>query len=1007
MAIHTEQEHEVGGFQKEIEESAKEVMLDVLQKYQYQFPHRSAIRELVSNSLDAIREKHIATQIITGKAKEEDYFIRRNDPLYKDSNFDPQYYNLDWLWLIQQDGDRWDPRGDRLYAKDPNKVHITYEDGGETRKDRLLIEDFGTGMGGRRVEKYFHLGYSSKRNTIHALGKFGIGAKAGLAAASFYTMTTRYNGKEYSFNIYPHNIQSIVPEWNTETGKRNGLHIFQNRAKIWYRETTLPNGTIIELESKKHHKQMYIDAVKSQLLYFDNIVLRVRNQHGGLDIVPHQAEILYEDDHIILSDNTQYSKPHLLIGKINYGNVDFKELELEDKQGNIGIKVAAEEVTVNPSRESLMWDELTRETVVKAFTKVVKIAEHIVGQQMKKDDFLEWVRACSEIKGRFGGDTVVGRLSKVVDLSGVEIPYSKDPTIVYGQKLFMGLSIRLNTLSEEREGSVVRYRITRAGISSVSFDNTLPVLAQISGVSFKKDKYLLTDVYPDGFISFQVPFSSEEEVRKLLSEAMPDNIDLPPAMRNALEHYPKLMREELVAHMTKVSSYMLASKDTITYEDIVVPEDFDDSEEVTREDEQAQTEEGKQSRKDRQKLIREKGVIPIFTPRNVTSSYITSKEKNSNRLWDWQKLELPVEDIDKWDESEVYYATEAKIGKDEDGKDIIEAELLHIAAAITRPSNELVHKWPDKFDIKAIMPEYVKMPSTPGTPDWQSTHPSYAGIKPTGANTVLVVPLMVYNTAQREWERIHNFFGKVKLIKVAQDRRKFFLDFKPIQRFFLDIKGKTLTMSNALVRWNTARVMNDQLWKLKFLNNFDVFDNKAWTTYHNVKRYVDHNYRELKDHSKDNRYYGLRDSSYEDLVTHCDKLMKFQLLVRDSKDNPTLIAAAAQELFAPQQEITDGLAIDLTFYDSFKELLEYAEPIYVLLNEIPKLTGATGGGSNYDISNELELEIRSYLGSKGVEGFNTMPMTRKQVLDGIAPVDQTLEEDEGYQTSDKFEGGAN
>lgn len=156
MAILTQEEQQVGGFKKEIEASALDMMQDILQRYQYQFPHKSAIRELVSNALDAIREKDIALGIMAGTLREEDYFIRREGDLYRDSNFDSSYYRKEWLWSV---GDSYNnPHLPQLYGYTPTQVYITYEEGGETGKDRLLIEDFGTGMGGRRVEKYFNLG---------------------------------------------------------------------------------------------------------------------------------------------------------------------------------------------------------------------------------------------------------------------------------------------------------------------------------------------------------------------------------------------------------------------------------------------------------------------------------------------------------------------------------------------------------------------------------------------------------------------------------------------------------------------------------------------------------------------------------------------------------------------------------------------------------------------------------------------------------------------------------
>lgn len=943
MAILTEQMEDVQGFQKEIEASAMDAMMDVLQKYQYSYPQKSAIRELVCNSLDAIRERDIALGIISGRFKEEDYFIHRDGDLYKDSNFDRNYYDPKWLWSILDTHDK--HLHPSLYAKRSDKVYITYVDGGDTKKDKLFIEDFGVGMGGRRVERYFSLGFSTKRNTKSAIGKFGIGAKAGLAAAPFYTMTTRYNGREYSFNIYPHQIMSIVPQLNTETGKSNGLHLFENGARIWYRATQLPNGTTIEIESKKHHRGMYIDAVKSQLLYFPEIELRTQNQYGGIDIIPHAADILYEDELIILSDNTQFSKPHILVDKVNYGNLDFKEMELEDKHGNIGIKVASEDVTVNPSRETVIWDDKTRDTVVSAFNKVVGIAERLIAKQLQVEDFIEWVRTCQQIKHSYSNGSVLERLSKVVDLNGVAIPYSKDQSIVFGRDLFAGLNVRMTQLDLVREGSLKRYQIKRLACGTSGFDQDMPVIIQHGRVSFKKDKYILTELYPNGFIAFQVPFQAETPVvtdgnvviSAGITAAQAREI-FTPIMKDAVDYIPKLTRESLVAHMDKITAYVLASKEVIDYEAIEVPKDFDDSEEFTVEEEAA-SEDGKEARKMREKLQREAGVIPIFTPRNAISAYVTSKDKGGTKLYEWQKLEMIVDHIDKWDNEEVFYATEAKIGKDEDGVDIIEAELLHLAAAITRPTDVLV----SMLDMRAHTTQY--------------SNPNYAD---NVANTALLAP---YKVSQYEASRLHNFTGnpKVKLIKVAQDRRKYFLDFKPIQRFFLDIKGKTLTMSNALVRWNTARVIEEGIGKLQFLRNFGLFHQQFSGEYKMLQDYVSTNYRNLKDHAADSRFYGLRESSYDDLVRHCDKVMKFQLLVRATKDNPNLIAQAAQELFAPQQEITDGLAIDVNIYDIYLKLLDYAEPIRVLLNQVGKLTSYGA-----DIPDDLELEIRSYLQHKGV-----------------------------------------
>ena len=79
------------GFAKEIEESALTMIFDNLQKSQYHHPIKSTVREIACNSLDAIKERDAVREILKGKAKEEDYFIRRDEAIYKDSNFNKDY----------------------------------------------------------------------------------------------------------------------------------------------------------------------------------------------------------------------------------------------------------------------------------------------------------------------------------------------------------------------------------------------------------------------------------------------------------------------------------------------------------------------------------------------------------------------------------------------------------------------------------------------------------------------------------------------------------------------------------------------------------------------------------------------------------------------------------------------------------------------------------------------------------------------------------------------------
>lgn len=315
-------------------------MFAVLQQHQYAYPIKSTIRELVSNGIDSIAEKQMASNILTGKAAVKDYYEELEGDIYEGSKFDPSYYNLQ-------------------YFSNDNEVHIIYHEAGATGKDFIIIQDFGVGLGGQRLKNYFNLGWSSKRLLKSQLGKFGLGNKSPLSIGiPYYTIESAWNGELFRFNVYSTSIESLIPAYDFNTSKTNIKHSFvedDGREYVFYsEETTLPNGVSVIIPAKKHHKEQYIDAVKQQLLYFDNVRLFTYNEESQQKIeIPVKAEIMYEDNRIVLSKNDIYSKPHLLLNKVNYGFINFQELELEERKGNIGIKVDPTEVSINPSRETL------------------------------------------------------------------------------------------------------------------------------------------------------------------------------------------------------------------------------------------------------------------------------------------------------------------------------------------------------------------------------------------------------------------------------------------------------------------------------------------------------------------------------------------------------------------------------------------------------------------------------------------------------------------------------
>ena len=144
------------GIDRSINKHAMGMVMDIVQAQQYQKPIPSTVRELTANAVDSQSEKEKAIKIITGESKPEEFFIHREDDLYKDSNWEPNYYNLDHLDFVN------------------NEVELIYKEGeGIGRCDNFIVTDHGVGVGLSRLKGILEVGFSTKRNRRDALGAFG------------------------------------------------------------------------------------------------------------------------------------------------------------------------------------------------------------------------------------------------------------------------------------------------------------------------------------------------------------------------------------------------------------------------------------------------------------------------------------------------------------------------------------------------------------------------------------------------------------------------------------------------------------------------------------------------------------------------------------------------------------------------------------------------------------------------------------------------------------------
>jgi len=622
------------GLEKKISKGAEHLIFDVLQATQYSTPIPSTIRELVTNACDSQREKEIAVEILTGKAQVEDYFITRYGEEYEASNFNREYYDLNYL----------DMENDHV------KVRYIEDDSGSGYCDTVEITDFGVGIGGRRLEGMLELGYSTKRNTAENFGAFGLGSKVALSTGvPYYSIETAYNGKLFKMNCYPYKTDFVIGKWDSD-----GQITLSNGEPAYYKNYSGKNYTKISFGAKKHTRRAFSNAVEEQLCYIPSVKFDIIDSEGRPYSPRVSRDILLNTDNLIVTDSGWYARPHIVIVKnpgdttgINYGRIDFRELEMEELWGNIGIKcpmrqayinedgeeiVIQDGVDVTPSREKVIWNDNTKKYVQGMLEKAAQDATEIVEEALKEDDFIKWIQLCSNIL--YKGDTsdmgstdklsAIKHVARMVDVSSIR-PKFKDTGIKFSnpKSMFKGYRVRVVNASGYRDG------INRVDVTDwTGIDLSRVYVAEEGSVSKVKDLYL-TSQGVDRFVLISA-VSSDKFVKEL-ADAFDD------------DHKARILKEKAAYELqrSKISDCLSNHTSLLhSYSDVDVPEVFANN--IKFKDEE---ESGKALTPAEQRAL-EKRIVGF------------SLRCNSSYKWTWDKFEPKIQTILE-SENETYYCSKA------------------------------------------------------------------------------------------------------------------------------------------------------------------------------------------------------------------------------------------------------------------------------------------------------------------------------------------------------------
>lgn len=359
------------GLIKELDPNSIGIILDIIQKDIYTKPFESSVRENFSNAFDSIKEKTIALSILRGTSSVDDHFIEDSRLETKDSKFDKDYYNPVHL-------DEYN-----------NKVTISYVID-EEEKHTIYFKDYGVGLAGERLAGYFRPGYSSKRLSKEMLGKFGAGSKSALSTnIDFYVVESWYNGHYTKVMVYEHYFKCVTPEKGASRvevikgRKEIEGKIVDAEEYIYWEKSDRKNGVTLSFNVKVHNKDKFVESVKKQLMYFgDHLTFEI--VEDGVSYEPSfKAHILHETDLFIVSRNSYFTVPHILINNVNYNIIDFPELGMNKKYGGIAVKATTHDVDVNAPRESVKWTEKTGNFIRSAIEAASDEAGKILEDRLK------------------------------------------------------------------------------------------------------------------------------------------------------------------------------------------------------------------------------------------------------------------------------------------------------------------------------------------------------------------------------------------------------------------------------------------------------------------------------------------------------------------------------------------------------------------------------------------------------------------------------------------------
>lgn len=291
-------------------------------------------------------------------------------------------------------------------VKDPVLLELATDSEG---RDFCRIQDFGVGLSPERFNSiYRNIGSSTKRGDNTQIGGFGIGRFSALAYTDTVYITSNYNGIKYLYLMYKDGNNINIDELHTsETKDKNGLEI------------------LVYIKNKLDLRD-FINAINSQLIFFENLYISVDNLQDNdryKNTIEKFNSLKIKHYNTFTVNSIKTSGPiTVCLGKVSY-QLDWQIDSLKKspfKDYPLCLKFEIGELSVTPNRESLLYDNKTTELILHRLEKVSQELGEIAVRSGNEDydDLEEYSDNCTKDKTVALIDDVYITIPRIVKYQG-------------------------------------------------------------------------------------------------------------------------------------------------------------------------------------------------------------------------------------------------------------------------------------------------------------------------------------------------------------------------------------------------------------------------------------------------------------------------------------------------------------------------------------------------------------------------------------------------------------